>query len=175
MPEPAAVPPEEFVALCARAIPEVYGFLVARCGDQALAEDLTSETFMAAVAALKAATVTEMTVGWLVVVARRRLVDHWRREEREERRLRVLADETCEVGLDSNDDVWDELDVALALAALARLGPHHRTVLTLRYLDGLPVADVASEMGRGFHATEALLQRARRALRRAYEEAKAHA
>jgi RNA polymerase sigma-70 factor (ECF subfamily) len=40
--------------------------------------------------------------------------------------------------------------------------------LTLRYLDGLPVAEVAEHLGRGLHATEALLQRARAALRRIY-------
>jgi RNA polymerase sigma-70 factor (ECF subfamily) len=55
-------------------------------------------------------------------------------------------------------------------AALDRVGPHHRAALTLRYLDGLPVAEVAENLGRGLHATEALLQRARRALRAAYVE-----
>jgi RNA polymerase sigma-70 factor (ECF subfamily) len=68
-------------------------------------------------------------------------------------------------------DPWDQhLDVVRTRAALDRLGPHHRAVLTLRYLDGLPVAEVAEHLGRGLHATEALLQRARNALRRAYVE-----
>jgi RNA polymerase sigma-70 factor (ECF subfamily) len=43
-------------------------------------------------------------------------------------------------------------------------------VLTLRYLDDLSVPEVASELGRTVHATEALLSRARRAFRRAYDE-----
>ena len=34
-----------------RALPEVYGYLLARCGQRALAEDLTAETFLAAVRA----------------------------------------------------------------------------------------------------------------------------
>ena len=34
------------------ALPQVYGYLLARCGRPALAEDLTAETFLAAVAAL---------------------------------------------------------------------------------------------------------------------------
>ena len=54
-------------------------------------------------------------------------------------------------------------------AVLARLGPHHRVALTLRYLDGLSVPEVADHLGRGVHATEALLVRARVAFRRAYE------
>jgi hypothetical protein len=34
-----------------RALPQVYGYLLPRCGSAVLAEDLTAETFMAAVAA----------------------------------------------------------------------------------------------------------------------------
>ena len=50
------------------------------------------------------------------------------------------------------------------------LGPHHRVALTLRYVDGLPVPEVAEILGRTVHATEALLVRARNAFRRLYEK-----
>ena len=53
---------------------------------------------------------------------------------------------------------------------LGRLGEHHRAALTLRYVDGLPVAEVADLLGRTVHATEALLVRARAAFRRTYEK-----
>ena len=53
---------------------------------------------------------------------------------------------------------------------LDQLGAHHRAALTLRYLDGLPVPDVADVLGRTVEATEALLTRARRAFRAIYEE-----
>jgi RNA polymerase sigma-70 factor (ECF subfamily) len=52
---------------------------------------------------------------------------------------------------------------------LSRLGAHHRAALTLRYLDGLPVPEVARHLDRTVHATEALLVRARAAFRRIYE------
>jgi RNA polymerase sigma-70 factor (ECF subfamily) len=42
--------------------------------------------------------------------------------------------------------------------------------LTLRYLDGLSVAEVSEHVGRSLHATETLLVRARAALRRLYQE-----
>jgi RNA polymerase sigma-70 factor (ECF subfamily) len=44
----------------------------------------------------------------------------------------------------------------------------------LRYLDGLPVAEVAEWVGRSLHATETLLVRARVALRRVYLEDHSH-
>ena len=52
---------------------------------------------------------------------------------------------------------------------MAQLGAHHQAALTLRYLDGLSVPEVAESLGRTVHATEALLVRARIAFRRAYE------
>jgi RNA polymerase sigma-70 factor (ECF subfamily) len=39
------------MALYDRALPQVYGYLADRCRDPATAEDLTSETFLAAVRA----------------------------------------------------------------------------------------------------------------------------
>ncbi len=57
--------------------------------------------------------------------------------------------------------------------ALPQVHPHHRAALTLRYLDGLPVAQVAGHLGRTLHATEALLVRARAAFRTAYEDPEA--
>ena len=56
-----------------------------------------------------------------------------------------------------------------AREVLDRLGAHHRAALTLRYLDGLPVPEVARHLDRTVHATEALLVRARTAFRRIYE------
>jgi DNA-directed RNA polymerase specialized sigma24 family protein len=46
--------PQAFTELYERALPRVYGYLRARCAGEAwLAEDLTQETFLAAVAEIK--------------------------------------------------------------------------------------------------------------------------
>jgi RNA polymerase sigma-70 factor (ECF subfamily) len=151
------------LALYDEALPQVYGYLLARCGDTATAEDLTAECFLAAVSAARKPEAPALSVPWLIGVARHKLVDHWRGREREQRGLRLVS-------ADEADDPWDvELDVLQAREVLARLGAHHRAALTLRYLDGLRVAEVAEQLGRTLHATEALLVRARLAFRRAYE------
>lgn len=164
---PEPVPSDQGTALLDlydRALPEVYGYLLPRCGDRTTAEDVTSETFLAAVDAVQRGTVPNLTVAWLIGVARHKLVDHWRRSAREERRvLRVAAEPDAGV-----DDPWDaEVDVAVAREVLAGLGAHHRAALTLRYLDGLSVPEVARCLDRTVHATEALLIRAKAAFRRA--------
>ncbi len=145
------------------ALPHVYGYLLARCRDATLAEDLTAEAFLAAVAAVRKPGAAEPSTPWLIGVARHKLADHWRRLAREERGLRLV--DTEEV-----DDPWDcAIDAIRARDVLGRLGPHHRAALTLRYLDGLPVNDVAACLDRTVHATEALLVRARTAFRRIYQ------
>jgi RNA polymerase sigma-70 factor, ECF subfamily len=152
-----------------QALPEVYGYLLSRCGQRSLAEDLTAETFLAAVEAVREGQTgrrppRELTTAWLVGVARHKLIDHWRRSEREVRGLRLVGEDR------PDDDPWDErLDALLAREVLMTLGPHHRAALTLRYIDGLPVPDVADHLGRTVHATEALLVRAKAAFRQAYQ------
>lgn len=153
------------LALYDRALPEVYGYFVRRCDGTAVAEDLTAETFLAAVSAVQRGTVPHLTTAWLIGVARHKLVDHWRRKARDERNLQALADDQA-----TEDDPWEaHLNAAVAHEMLSRLGAHHRIALTLRYLDGLPVAEVADQLGRTVHATEALLVRARSAFRRVYD------
>lgn len=154
------------VAIYRRALPQVYGYLLPRCGSTVLAEDLTAETFMSAVSATRRGTVGEVNVAWLVGVARHKLVDHWRRNAREQRNLAAV-----EQMAEGADDPWeDNLDAVVVHGALARLGVHQRAALTLRYLDGLPVAQVAEHLDRSVHATETLLVRARASLRRIYLE-----
>jgi RNA polymerase sigma-70 factor, ECF subfamily len=156
---------DDLLAAYDDALPHVYGYLLSRCGQATLAEDLTAETFLAAVDAVRGAKDPPLTRGWLIGVARHKLADHWRREARDQARLRVVK----EAARGATDDPWDaRLDRVVAGETLARLAPQHRMVLTLRYCDDLPVPEVADLIGRTVHATEALLVRARAAFRRAY-------
>src|SRR5271170_3627435 len=121
------------------ALPHVYGYLLARCGDIRLAEDFTAESFLAAVHAVRKPGAPDPSIPWLIGVARHKLADQWRRAEREQRGLRLLDGEPARV-----EDPWEAaVDRIRAREVLDRLGAHHRAALTLRYLDGLPVPEVA--------------------------------
>ena len=149
------------------ALPHVYGYLLSRCGQRWLAEDLTTETFLAALDAVRSDRAAPLSRAWLVGIARHKLADHWRREARDAVRLQAIRSRQPA----DDSDPWDrELDRLIAHATLAQLSPAHRLVLTLRYVDDLPVGEVAEHIGRTVHATEALLVRARAAFRRAYPD-----
>jgi len=166
--EPHGIVPHAraLVDLYDRALPEVFGYLRPRCGDAALAEDLAAETFLAACDAIGRRQVSKVTVAWLIGIARHKLVDHWRLAARHERRLRAVADVT-----ESSDDPWDaHVDAATVERTLASLSAINRSALTLRYLDGLSVPEVAALLGRTVPATDQLLARARSSFRRHYGE-----
>jgi len=80
-------------ALFLDSLPTVYGFLLARTVRGEQAEDLASETYEAAARMFGADRGDEVTLAWLLAVARRRLIDHWRRSESHRRRLQRLHSE----------------------------------------------------------------------------------
>ncbi len=158
--------PRALLELYDDALPAVYGYFMRRCGDRGTAEDLTSETFLAAMDAARHESPPPMTVAWLIGVARHKLADHYRRRHD---RFTIPVAELPEP-VDPPDE-WDaELDRIVAESVLARLPEHHRAVLALRYLDDRSVPECAELIGRTVHATEALLVRARRAFRSQYPE-----
>ncbi len=158
--------PRTLLSLYDDALPTVYGYFVRRCPDRGTAEDLTSETFLAAMDAARRGTSAPISVPWLIGVARHKLADHYRRRHD---RHAVPVGEVPEPG--EPVDGWDaELDRIVAESVLAKLAEPHRTVLVLRYLDGCSVPECAELIGRTVHATEALLVRARRAFRSHYPE-----
>lgn len=157
---PSGNPAADLLAIYDRALPQVYGYAVRRCGVAALAEDLTSETFMAAATALRNGTATEISVGWLIGTVRHKMIDHWRRTERQRTVLRLIADD--DIQSDPNDE---PISTTHTHEVLEQLSAEHRSALTLRYIDGLPVGEVAEILERSVHATESLLQRAKTAFR----------
>jgi RNA polymerase sigma-70 factor (ECF subfamily) len=161
VPDDASDPRGALLALYDTALPQVYGYLRSRCGSPEIAEDLTAETFLAAVDAARGGRTVD--IAWLIGVARHKLADHWRRRSRDERNLRAAAMDRT-----SAPREIEPFDAIQAADTLSRLAAQHRLALTLRYVDDLPVSAVAELLGRTLHATEALLMRAKRAFRAAY-------
>jgi RNA polymerase sigma-70 factor (ECF subfamily) len=151
-----------FTALFDEHVAEVYRFVHSRCRDQAMAEDVTQDTFLTAVRTVDDP--AEVTVGWLVRVARNRLLDIVRRQARYSGKLRLVG---C------TDQAPNDMNAMIEKLrmndALDRLSIDQRLVLTLHYVDGLTVAALADELGRSAKAVESLVTRARRNLRRELE------
>jgi RNA polymerase sigma-70 factor (ECF subfamily) len=151
----------------------VYGFLVRRC-DRQTAEDLTQEVYTDLVRRVgRGDDPSTFNTGWLISVARSRLIDHMRAAQRRERKLALAwtnSDADASRGMVGDDSTSAEVDVATE-RALDGLAEVERCVLVLHHLDGLSVLEIADSIGRSPRATESLLARARRKFRAVYEEA----
>jgi RNA polymerase sigma-70 factor, ECF subfamily len=153
--------PEAFRAFYARALPLVYGYLYHRCGGMAAAaEDLTQETFLAAVVEVKKAKIVTDPMPWVLGIARHKWLDQLRRQEREGKRL-ALVWQSEHMNDQQVGHAWREDSREPALAALDSLPPAQRAAVALRYLDGFSVPEIAQAIGRSVHATESLLARGR--------------
>lgn len=149
----------------------VYAYLFGRCGGEAsLAEELTQLTFIDAIRHRETYDGRADSVTWLIAIGRNRLLDHLRRQEREERRrLRIVVREIA-VG-DGQEAAWDTLEDRDQIVRAMRLLPaNQRAALILHHVDGLPVREVAIAMQRSQTAVESLLSRGRERFRMVYEE-----
>ena len=146
-------------------MPRVYRYLLARCGDEALAEELTQQTFVDGVRRRDRFDGRSDVVTWLCAIGRNKLVDHYRRSSRAGRRHDRLV---AEHQVDSDAPLRAVETREAVVAALDELPGDQRLALVFRHLDGMPVREVAATIGRSEKATESLLTRARENFRRAY-------
>jgi RNA polymerase sigma-70 factor (ECF subfamily) len=150
--------PERFAAFYRAHLADVYGYLLRLCaGDRAQAEDLTQDVWLALVEELRQGRTERADIRWLITVARSRFIDAARRERRRQSKLELIRRAQGREQEPTSSDVLERLD---------QLQPLHRAVLVLRYVDDLPVPDVAAAIGRELTPTNSLLARARAELRR---------
>ena len=127
------------------------------CGDGEVAADAVQEAFVRAHVRWRRLRHYEDPVGWIRRVALNLLRDDHRRTVRKHRALTRLAAQPAPVGGEPEPG-----DLAALLAAL----PHQqRVAVALYYVEGLPVADVATAMGLAEGSVKSHLHDARERLR----------
>lgn len=160
-----------FRAVYRTTLGEVYGYVMGLTGgDRALTEDLVAEAYMAAADRFAEGRHGEVTVPWLKVVAKRRFVDHVRREASVQRRVERLKNELSAGTGPSTRDAVDEIASRQGVYdALSQLSSDQRLVLVMRHVDGFSTREIAEHLDRSPKAVESLLSRARAAFRAVFE------
>jgi len=134
----------ESIARSSRA--KLVAFLASRSGDLAAAEDALSDAFATALAVWPAEGAPANPEAWLLTVARRKLIDHLRRD-REVPSSDELEDLADSVSSDTSADENDLPDRRLALlfaCAHPAIDPTVRAPLMLQVVLGLEAAQIAS-------------------------------
>jgi RNA polymerase sigma-70 factor (ECF subfamily) len=157
---------EAFGQLYARYVGPVMRFVVSRVRNQALAEDLTSETFLRAFRRMDSVQDEGRYVGaWFTTIARNLIVDHTRSSRyRLERPTAELSDTPSQ--REGPEQAAITRDTAARLhRCVDRLPPDQQECVRLRFLHDLSVAETAARMGRSETAIKALTHRGIKALR----------
>jgi RNA polymerase sigma factor (sigma-70 family) len=142
----------------------IYRLMYSKVGNQADAEDLTSQVFLGALPHLRPAAYGGEIHRYLLATARTVLADHWRR--RLGVQLTTLDEEMVDGVENAGDDARDSSRLHRVRQVLAGLPANYRTILELRFLSGCSVRDAATRMGISVGNAKVLQYRA---LRRAAE------
>ncbi|MEO3811273.1 sigma-70 family RNA polymerase sigma factor [Sphaerisporangium sp. B11E5] len=160
---------DAFAALYDRYVDLVYRYVYFRVGCHALAEDLTSETFLRALRRITGFTWQGRDfAAWLVTIARNLVTDHYKSGRY---RLEVSTAEVLDTPLDGEhipeNAVVSTMVNERILRAVRDLNPEQQECVVLRFLQGMTLAETALIMGKKSGAIKALQFRAVRALARA--------
>jgi len=143
---------------------DIFWYLYYRVGDMHIAEDLTSEVFLRMLSALPGyRPISTSFQAWVFQIARNLSIDHYRRSNHRQ---------DIELGEDlpvESDDPLNMVEQGLTAErlhqALTLLPDSQRDVLILRFINGLPIGDVAQALHKSEDAIKGLQRRGLNALR----------
>jgi RNA polymerase sigma-70 factor (ECF subfamily) len=155
-------------------IPVVYRFALRRSGDRELAREVVQATMCKAIAGLPTFRGAAGLVTWLCACCQNEIAAHYRRQGRAVREVELDETGSAEPALVSavpgpEQALLGKEKARLVHSALDALPPHYSQALEWKYLDHLPVEEIAGRLGVRPKAAESLLTRARRAFRETYQ------
>ncbi|MBC7868741.1 sigma-70 family RNA polymerase sigma factor [Candidatus Saccharibacteria bacterium] len=122
---------------------DIFRYLLVRVRDQALAEDLTADTFTKAWLHLESFDF-EQARPWLYKIAKNTMTDHWRKKRA------VVTEVEVEVVSDA-ESIEEQLDKQASAetikTALATLPEEMRSVVTMRFMLGYSAKKTGESLG----------------------------
>jgi RNA polymerase sigma-70 factor (ECF subfamily) len=148
--------------------PTVYRYARYRVGDETVAEDLSSETFIRLLEAVHAGKGPKTSLrGWLMGTISNLVNDYFRRVYNQSNE--PLHDDLRASSGDPVSLVEQRAHQELLRKALSRLTPDQQHVLALRFGSGCSLAEIAEILGKKTNAVKQLQFRALAALRKQIE------
>jgi RNA polymerase sigma-70 factor (ECF subfamily) len=146
--------------------------------NQAVAEDIVQETFLASLGSLDKFRGDSQLYTWLRSIAFHKLNDYYRRQVKQPKAQESSPDFDAMKQLEQtgNDEpetiaVMESEEVRQSVQqALEQLPQNYQEVLVLKYLEEMPVLEISQVMGRSPKSVEGLLSRARKAMRANLED-----
>ena len=159
--------PEAIASLYDLYAPKIYSYIYHRLSDPTAAEDLTGQTFLRMIEALRSDRGWRTSFsGWLFRIAHNLVIDYYRRRSQAE--LSDIEDFPNIPALDSDPykAATAMLDSDALLRAIHELTEEQAQVVALRFLEGYSITEVAILLDKTEGAIKALQYRAVASLRR---------
>lgn len=153
-----------FSELYRRHFKRVYGYHLLRTGNVDDAQDLTSQTFMAALEGVHRFDGRGTFAAWLMSIAHHKMAQHYRRK-RPELSLEEHED-LANPNRHPEDVVYQRGLLRQVSQALGRLAPERAEAFVLRTFGGLSAAETADLLGKSEGAVKMLVHRAFKDLRK---------
>jgi len=149
----------KFVALYDKYFSRVYRYIVQRVGLQQDAEDLTSLVFIEAMESLDNYRERGSFVGWLFSIARRKVVDHYRRPDGEISLEMANGDGVASTARTLESWAIHNERLHWLAQELQTLAPEKQEVLAQRFFAGLKYEEIASILGKREGAIKMMVYR----------------
>lgn len=144
----------------------IYSYIYRRTGNESLAEDLTAQVFLKMLEAIRSEKAWHSSFsGWLYRIAHNAVIDYYRQRDRQQQVS--LEDTLTTTASDHNPVVMAEvsLDAERLRIAISRLTEEQAEVITLRFLEGYSISEVAEMLDKTEGSIKALQYRAVTTLR----------
>jgi RNA polymerase sigma-70 factor (ECF subfamily) len=123
-------------------------------------EDLTTTTFLRAWKARHRFQGDQgAALGWLLKIARNLVIDSQRRRGRRENPVDIETQILSSKDLTPEEHVFQQEQVSILWNLLVQLPNHHREIITLRYLLGWKVKDIAKHLGKKENSISVTIRR----------------
>ena len=140
--------------------PKIYRFVLIKVGRREEAEDLTHEVFKSAWESMGGYKNLGFPFSsWLYRIARNQITDHWR-GRKEEASLENIDQEYFVAPASLQFDLTHKMEVERVKDAIGRLKPEYQDVVIMRFVEDLPVKDVAVALEKSEGAVKLLQHRA---------------
>ena len=150
-------------------VDKVYRFVFFKVSNEALAQDITSETFTRLWKEISFDKEVKSPSGFLFRVAKNLITDHYRVKDQNPANL----DNLDNILIDQKEDVLSTIvqndEMRTIKVALDQLSEDSRLAVSLYYIEQLPYSDVAKALNRSQGATRVLVSRGMKQLRKILE------
>jgi len=169
--------PETFGLIYDKYYQPIFGYILRRTANVALAEDLTAQTFLKALKNLWRFRWQNVTISaWLYRIATNEVNSYYRKKKGFKN---VSLEEAKNLKSDINvleeiqkaeEELQKEKDFLLLHKKIAKLKPKYQTVITLRFFEKKKVSEIAQILGKPEGTIKAQIHRALRQLKKLLEE-----